>query len=1291
MIYLYSSNRLEVLAEKLAEGIGERRKTYDNDSRPLSPFTPDIVVVQSQGMERWVKLQIAEYNGVCANIACPFPKAFLMECLEKSVGTPGQNFFSRQALIWRIYGLLGDDAFLCDPEFEPLMRYIGEGRQDLKRYQLSEKLGGLFDQYITFRPATLMAWSGYGPDQIPFSDPILFQPADWDNILENDRSSHPAGLGKMGRFNPILTHGPWQQRLWKQLYETAPDGTLLNRLADFLFSDITQYRSVLPEEVHLFGMSSIPLQFMLFFEKYAEIADVHLYYLSPCKDFWEDCVKEKTQLTLEIKSHDDAMDSLYWEVGNPLLSSMGISGRDFSRIITGIDGAVVEIEEFIPSFGVDESESIKIDLTAIETAEEGDPSLAIETFFRAFESEHLLHRIQNEILFLKNPSNIREERSKEEEERDSKSFQDDESIAIHICHSRMREVEVLFDQLLNMMVQDPTLHPRDILVMTPDIASCAPYIKAVFDTPDMPELKIPYSIADRMPGQENPVAAAFLKLLTLHRSRFTAVDVMEILRVEAVYTRFGLDDQGLSLIHRWIHDSGIRWGVDEAFKGNLGLPRRHENSWQFGFDRMLMGYAVSQEQGLVHSVLPLDIEGSDSEIAGRFMGFFDALSHFSREMGRFDGARSRRLHGEDLHEEHGHVENGSGEGLHGENMDKAEGPFIATDAWESLFSGALTTFFLETPESEGDLHEVRSAVTQLFDNIRESRYTGSLGLDALLSDLESKLEDDAGGKGFLHGGVTFCRFRPMRSIPARVICLIGMDDGAYPRQAKKMGFDLMAAAPLPGDNTARTEERYLFLEAFLSARERFYVSYVGRSIKDNSTLPPSILVSELLSYIGEGSDALVVHHPLQPFSYRYFNGSNPKLFSFSRDFCQGAKAVLRGADVTMARADEDDMGGLNSSAVPHSMDGEGADKVNECHLTDQGALPETIQLENLIRFFGNPAKYYLRDMLSITLQGDEEESILPERDEPFEWERRAYFRDSALIDEMVETSTIHDPEALYEMHRAAGTMPMGAMEKRRFESYFKDLSEFTQTILTHRGNLKQMPCSVSFTLKMNETSSLDKNNCQDGPDEGGDVGVVPHPFSVEIDRSMKEGHPKPHVQIEGNIPGYYSDFGILNYRFAGTTYRIYLQTWIEGLMLKCSGMPCDNLLMIHRGGNKGKAATIEQLTLPDPETCRYHLRRLILIYLNGCQGLIPFFPKSSFACAEGVYKIKKGDPFEKGMAAAKQKWEPGYFNTGESTDIYLNTAFGDAWFESASHGQLKQFFDLAEKIYIPVLERIASR
>ena len=1095
----------------------------------------------------------------------------------------------------------------------------------------------------------------------------------------------------------------------------------------------------------------------------------HLYYLSPCKDFWEDCVKEKTQLTLEIKSHDDAMDSLYWEVGNPLLSSMGISGRDFSRIITGIDGAVVEIEEFIPSFGVDESESIKIDLTAIETAEEGDLSLAIETFFRAFESKHLLHRIQNEILFLKAPSDTGQEASTETEAEAEaeieaeteteakaktglrKNLQNDESIVIHICHSRMREVEVLFDQLLNMMVQDPTLHPRDILVMTPDIASCAPYIKAVFDTPDMPEMKIPYSIADRMPGQENPVAAAFLKLLTLHRSRFTAVDVMEILRVEAVYTRFGLDEQGLSLIHRWIHDSGIRWGIDEAFKGNLGLPERHENSWQFGFDRMLMGYAVSQDEGLVHSVLPLILRGAIRRLPGASW-LFDALSQFAREMERFDGAGSQRLHGENLHGERGdgeaghgedrreadleeapgngevlhgepghgtvlhevpdHGENGSGEGLHGgDGMDKDEGSFIAAEAWESLFSLALTTFFSETPESEGDLHGVRFAVTQLFDNIRESGYAASLGLDALLSDLESKLEDDAGGKGFLHGGVTFCRFRPMRSIPARVICLIGMDDGAYPRQTKKMGFDLMAAAPLAGDNTARTEERYLFLEAFLSARERFYVSYVGRSIKDNSLIPPSVLVSELLSYIGAESKKLVVHHPLQPFSPRYFNGSDPKLFSFSRDLCHGANAVMRGPDVmikdtaadgSMGRADvmmkdaaaHVDMRyakGNTGSRRSFSMGGEVENRVKGCHSTHQSALPETIQLENLLRFFGNPAKYYLRDMLSITLQGDEEVSILPEKDEPFEWENQAYLRDTALIDEMVATSTIHDPEALYEMHRAAGTMPMGVMEKRRFESYFKDLSEFTQTILIHRRHLKPMPCPVSFTLETNEEPSQDEKNRQDGRDgldDGENVGAAHHPLFVEIEGSMRGGHPTRHVQIEGSLSGYYSGFGILNYRFAKTTYRIYLQTWIEGLMLKCSGIPCDNLLMIHRGG-KGAAVTVERLTLPDLEGSQKYLLQLIEIYLNGCNGLIPFFPKSSFACAEGIHRCKKGtDPFEKGMVAAKKKWEPGYYNTGESTDVYLNTAFGEAWFESASHGQLKQFFDLVEKIYLPVLERI---
>ncbi|MBF0200914.1 MAG: exodeoxyribonuclease V subunit gamma, partial [Desulfamplus sp.] len=1156
MFYIYSSNRLQHLAIQLAREIHPANKTISTN-KTTSPFNgslfktigppqednifePEIVVLQSQGMERWLKLEIAGINSICANLWSPFPKTFLMHCLEKTTGIPQGNLFSREVLLWRIYSLLGSQENLLDPRFHPLKKYLEGDEHDLKQYQLSERLALLYDQYLTFRPATIMSWSGYKRDEIPFSEPLI--------KTDDPRVGH---------------HALWQKLLWEKLYESAPEGTLLNRLARFLMSDISQWKAVLPKKVHLFGMSSIPLQFMLFFEKLSQVTDVHLYYLSPCQEFWEDCVREKTRLAMDIRAESRAgshalssgesllgeasvYDDLYWEVGNPLLSSMGISARDFSRAVTSLEGAQEplwcdDIFKFQPS------------MTPLER-------------------ENLLHRIQNDILFLRDGlkeaqthgdgdygegtynngahddgaynngahgdevnddgahgDEVHDDGAHDDEVHDDGAHDDgahdDRSLSIHICHSPMREVEVLHDQLIDMMNEDATLTPRDILVMAPDIAAFAPYIKAVFDNPETAALKIPFSIADRMPGQDNPVASAFLMLLSLPGTRFTSVEIMEILQVEAVHRRFGLDTKALDIIRRWIGESGIRWGIDTDFKVDSGIPPRHENTWVFGFDRMLMGCAVPGSQGIVHDIFPLDIEGGDSEIAGRFMGFFDKIMDFFQEIER--------------------IQHLPGNNMKNPGMDGAPTPSPGADKWEALFIRGMDTFFEETPETEAHLQDLCLGVNVLFETIRSSKAEASIGLDALLCGLKGLLQDDTGSRGFLHGGVTFCRFRPMRSIPSKVICLMGMDEDAWPTKGNKNAFDLMAAAPAPGDNSSRIEERYLFLEALLSARDKLYISYVGRSIRDNSPIPPSVLVSELIDYIGEKADDLITVHPLQAFSRRYFDGSHSRLFSYSMLNCKGAGNIYarEGKNISSGEIFSD-VGTKKVDAGTKEADAGAKESKKEADGVRE------IDIQNLIRFFANPCRYYMREILGINLQKDE--LPMPETDEPFEWEERDYFRDSALLDQMLETITMFDPAPIHERFMAQGTMPSGSMEKRRFEKHFHLLKEFADTVITHRDGRKNRPYQFSISLSSGTTS----------------------------------------FYIYGTVQGYYENFGIINHKFAKSKHKLYLQTWIEALVLKLLETEFCKAVIIHRNPKNGEPPMVGKFDIPPHGECEKYLRSL---------------------------------------------------------------------------------------------------
>ena len=151
------------------------------------------------------------------------------------------------------------------------------------------------------------------------------------------------------------------------------------------------------------------------------------------------------------------------------------------------------------------------------------------------------------------------------------------------------------------------------------------------------------------------------------------------------------------------------------------------------------------------------------------------------------------------------------------------------------------------------------------------------------------------------GAVTFCGIGSLRGIPFRVVCLIGLADTAFPRQAAVTEFDLMAERPRLGDRARRHDDRAAFLDALLSAREVLYLSYPGHNVRDDSPLPPAIPVSELLDYLGRsvagGADAvrrrLITEHRLQPWSPHYFRGYRGEVYRTKRARCSPTPRTTR--------------------------------------------------------------------------------------------------------------------------------------------------------------------------------------------------------------------------------------------------------------------------------------------------------------------------------------------------------------------------------------------------------------
>lgn len=487
---------------------------------------------------------------------------------------------------------------------------------------------------------------------------------------------------------------------------------------------------------------------------------------------------------------------------------------------------------------------------------------------------------------------------------------EDRSVQVHSAHGPMREVQILHDRLLALFEDCEGLTPRDIVVMAPDIDAYAPYVEAVFGAAPS-ERHIPWSIADRHAAAESPLAATLATLLALPQSRLTVSEVLTLLEDAAVMRRLGLDDGGLERVRRWVREANIRWGLDAGMRAELGLPAEDAASWAFGLRRLLLGYAMPPNEGrLFAGIAPYtDIEGNEARDLGLLADFIERL-----------GAWRTRL----------------------------AQPRTAA-AWADTLGALLDDCLLPDEDETRFLQQVREVLETLRGHCQVAGFAEDIELAVVRDHLRGRLEDAHGGQAFLDGRVSFCNMVPMRSIPFRVVCLLGMNDGDYPRVQRPLGFDLIAEQPQRGDRSRREDDRYLFLEALLSAREVFYVSYVGRDIRSNAERVPSVLLGELLETIERGFRApdggavhpcVVVEHPLQPFSPRYFT-DDECLFSYAAEWLPASAHAGIGAFL--------------GEPLPEPV----AD----------GVLPwRELELGELAVFLVHPARYLLERRLGIYLR-----------------------------------------------------------------------------------------------------------------------------------------------------------------------------------------------------------------------------------------------------------------------------------------------------------------------------------
>jgi exodeoxyribonuclease V gamma subunit len=448
--------------------------------------------------------------------------------------------------------------------------------------------------------------------------------------------------------------------------------------------------------------------------------------------------------------------------------------------------------------------------------------------------------------------------------------------------------------------------------MCPDIETFAPLIQATFGTGDESDLRV--RLADRSLRQTNPVLGVVARVLELADERLTASQVLDLADREPVRRRFGFDDDDLGRIEEWVRASGIRWGLDAAHRAPFKLEALPAGTWRAGLDRLLLGVAMTEDdRRLFGRVLPLDDVESDAiDLAGRFAELID------------------RLHAA---------------------VDALNAPKPIA-AWAQALGAAADALTATSPLDTWQ----RAELQRLLDDVvtEAAGHTTELALEEIRAVLADRVRGRPTRANFRTGHLTVCTLVPMRSVPHRVVCLLGLDDGVFPRKGPRDGDDLMLADPHVGERDARTEDRQLLLDALMAATERLIVTYTGNDERTNLERPPAVPVGELLDVVGGPREQIVVRHPLQPFDPRNFIPDElvpGRVWSFEDVTLDGARAL------TEERAEDPPF--LTGPLPPFDA--------------------EVIELADLVRFVERPVRAFLRRRLGISLgdYSDELEDALP--------------------------------------------------------------------------------------------------------------------------------------------------------------------------------------------------------------------------------------------------------------------------------------------------------------------------
>jgi exodeoxyribonuclease V gamma subunit len=892
---MYITLRVAASLDLLSDALTEDMRG-DFAEKRIGVFDPQWVVTQTDGINSWMKNEVAEKTGIAANLR--FVKMNdIVQLLYSWLCPDSSSLIDKDRMTWAIFSILKEDEFISN--YPHIAAYYTD--HETRRIALAAEMADLFDQYQIYRHKTI---------------------DEWNNNINNEPADQQ-----------------WQVYLWGRMKQHLGadfiDRTQISKniMAQLEIEEQKELiRKKLPS-LRFFGLAIVTPYFLELFNKLSAIIPIRFYLLNPApQDLWMDDLS--AQKISQLKGKPELLE--HRQLGNELLVNWGTILRESYSLLLGHESYVNQYDE------LESAHSRQLPQT-------------------------LLNQIQFDIYH--NLSNDKRGIIPAEKINDG-------TIVVNGCFTPVREVEVLYNYLIDCFAKSPHLKARDVVVMANDIDVYAPYIRAVFENAPV---KIPYTIADESVSKGNTLFTALRDILNVNVDTFKSEEVLSLLDSSFIRRRFGFTD--VQSVRQAVREAGIYFGMpDDAPSDDLyEKTEAWMVSWDYGLKKIMYGLCISGEAEFEdgRSFFVLDTaEGSGMQDRIRLYHFIQVLS----------GLLQERSIPKTLSE------------------------------WSEYLGKIMTEMILEEDEDDEDFPR--------FARLMESiLYLDSIAAEEKISYATfrhvflDRLDQEKRTNRYADAGINFCSMMPMRSVPYHVVALIGMDFDKFPRQDSSLSFSLLGGKKrITGDRCIRENDKHLFLESLLAAREKLYISFLAKDIQRGSDQPPSTLVDELLDYIALNTNdvasfkkSFINIHPLHVFSSRYGKEDSPLQGNYISDTLTHGKEYTKDENREIASPDF-----------------------------------STIQLEKFATFFKHPVKYFFNNQLRIYYRMDEER--IPDA-EVFELDPLQKWK---VKDDLLRQET--DVETYITKGKRSGSLPLANMGNVLIKNLNEEIRSFDELVKEAKDN-----------------------------------------------------------------------------------------------------------------------------------------------------------------------------------------------------------------------------------------------